>query len=154
MPYRIRFGKHCDEVRVAVLKEVAIEVKTNTGSSSLSKTSWFATPRSWLWGPGVRSEDVHDQRQKFKQHMQEISLYKGSNETAQEPLVEIDNDTNTTVVDTERGEEVELGCEDKPKSIEYLTQIDAPTATDSNMRNASADFNTHDNDDTNEKEED
>jgi hypothetical protein len=153
VPYRIRFGKHCDEVRVAVLKEVSSDRMTDNGSSSLSKTSWFASPRSWLWGPDTRSEVVHDQRQRFKKHMQEISLYQGGKDTTEVPLMNDDvDDASMTEVDTDRGSKVKPEYEDELKSIGNGTSIDAVEGATSNT-NASDGINTHGNDDANEKED-
>lgn len=82
VPYRIRFGKNCDELRVAVVKETsAVEKKpVDKSSTKNQKPSWLSTPRAWIWG----NEDVEQQderREKFTRRMQEMSLYQGKNST-------------------------------------------------------------------------
>lgn len=78
VPYRIHFGKHCDELRVAVIKEVSSRIKTESDSSksTTAKPSWFASPRSWLWGPATTQDLIQQRRENFRLKMQEMSLYK------------------------------------------------------------------------------
>ena len=79
VPYRIRFSKHCDEFRVAVVKEISAKIKKpEKESSSVTKQSSWFTPRSWFSGnvPGQAQAIAEDsRREKFKKQMQEISLY-------------------------------------------------------------------------------
>jgi len=129
VPYRIRFGKHCDELRVAVVKEVTVEVKPEYGSSSLSKSSWFSSPRSWLWGPDTRQDVAHDRREKFKERMQEISLYRGAKEKSPpEPLMIIDAENTNSA--SEEFPPVELSNEDALESTGNLTEINTSEDTD------------------------
>jgi len=136
VPYRIRFGKHCDELRVAVVKEVTVEVKPEYGSSSLSKSSWFSSPRSWLWGPDTRQDVVHDRREKFKQRMQEISLYKRAKEKAPPELLMI-TDTENTTSTSEELPPVELSNEDALESTGNLIQINASESIDATKKSRS-----------------
>lgn len=77
VPYRIRFGKHCDELRVAVVKETsAVNKKSFDKSSTDQKSTWLSTPRSWFGGNDNIAQE--DRGEKFKKHMQEISLYQGN----------------------------------------------------------------------------
>ena len=68
VPYRIRFSNHCDELRVAVVKEVLYEDVSKTVDSTTQK-SWF--PTSWF----SRSEGQDVQEEAFRKRMQEMSLY-------------------------------------------------------------------------------
>lgn len=80
VPYRIRFGKNCDELRVAVVKEVSSRIKVESDSLAATKSSWFASPRSWLWGPATAQDLIKQRRENFRLKMQEMSLYKSSTE--------------------------------------------------------------------------
>ena len=153
VPYRIRFGKHCDELRVAVVKEVTIEVKPEYGTSSLSNSSWFSSPRSWLWGPDTRQDVVHDRREKFKQRMQEISLYKRAKEKAPpEPLMITDTaNTNST---SEELSPVELSNKNTQEPPKNLTQINAPQGIDVIDKSNASDIIRDDEADGKEQEED
>jgi hypothetical protein len=75
VPYRIRFGKHCDEFRVTVAKQASVTEKPQNKNMTNQKSSWLTTPRSWFGGSNSITPD--DRSEKFKKHMQEISLYQG-----------------------------------------------------------------------------
>lgn len=68
VPYRIRFSNHCDELRVAVVKEVLCEDASKTVDSTTQK-SWF--PTSWF----SRSEAQDVQKEALSERMEEMSLY-------------------------------------------------------------------------------
>jgi hypothetical protein len=68
VPYRIWFSNHCDELRVAVVKEVVCEDASKAVDSTTQK-SWF--PTSWF----SRSEGQDVQEEAFRKRMQEMSLY-------------------------------------------------------------------------------
>ena len=102
LPYRIWFAKHCDEIRVTVVKETTGNVQTSTsaegGAQAEGKSSWFGK-----WGRGssspistssLSSETMDSKRAQelFRKSMQQYSLYEeeqppplkepSSNETA------------------------------------------------------------------------
>ncbi|KAL7451660.1 hypothetical protein ACHAWC_003487 [Mediolabrus comicus] len=80
LPFRIWFSKHCDEVKVTVLKETgcssgagsgsSISRNTEEGESSEKSSSWFR------WGRGSTGgmESKRAQEQ-FRKNMQNYSLY-------------------------------------------------------------------------------
>ena len=102
LPYRIWFAKHCDEIRVTVVKETTGNVQTSTsaegGAQAEGKSSWFGK-----WGRGSSSPisssslssatmDSKRAQELFRKSMQQYSLYEeeqppplkeaSSNETA------------------------------------------------------------------------
>ena len=90
LPFRIWFSKHCDEVKVTVLKETgcssgagsgsSISRNTEEGESSEKSSSWFrwgrgstgASPSSSLTTGGMESKRAQEQ---FRKNMQNYSLY-------------------------------------------------------------------------------
>lgn len=78
LPYRIWFGKHCDEVKVTILKETGSGlsvVKTEEVEGADKSSSWFR------WGSkgtsassagGLESQRAQEQ---FRKNMQSFSLY-------------------------------------------------------------------------------
>ncbi|KAL7484371.1 hypothetical protein ACHAW6_010004 [Cyclotella cf. meneghiniana] len=81
LPYRIWFAKHCDEIRVSVVKETSDSASSNgekddNSSSSEAKSSWL---RSIIWGTSspVSSAAVERKRAQelFRKSMQSFSLY-------------------------------------------------------------------------------
>ena len=72
LPYRIWFGKHCDEVKVTILKETGSGsvVKTEEDKSA-EKSSWFRFGRG---NSAVGGESQRSQEQ-FRKNMQSFSLY-------------------------------------------------------------------------------
>ena len=75
VPYRIKFGRHCDELRVTIVKETSLAHNSDKTSPTEQKSSWLSTPRSWFKGNDVVK---NDRGEKFKKHMQQISLYNGN----------------------------------------------------------------------------
>lgn len=75
LPYRIWFGKHCDEIRVTVVKETSsADSSTNKeGEVSEGKSSWFRSK----WGRGSKSVTVDSKmaQELFRKSMQAYSLY-------------------------------------------------------------------------------
>jgi len=77
LPYRIWFGKHCDEVKVTILKETGSGlsvVKTEEVESADKSSSWFR------WGKGTSASSaggLESQRaqEQFRKNMQSFSLY-------------------------------------------------------------------------------
>ncbi|GFH47678.1 hypothetical protein CTEN210_04153 [Chaetoceros tenuissimus] len=122
VPYRIKFGKYCDELRVAVVKEVSlpkVEEKTS------KKSSWFLP--SWLWGPETKEDEVHLRRETFKQRMQDISLYgnKDIRNTTVDSMDEIDKETIEEYMD-----EAILNIENKTNET---TDLSVPEDEDINI---------------------
>ncbi len=78
LPYRIWFGKHCDEVKVTILKETGSGsvVKTTEEEESTEKSSWFkwgrGTSSSSSSAGGLESKRAQEQ---FRKNMQSFSLY-------------------------------------------------------------------------------
>ncbi len=90
LPFRIWFSKHCDEVKVTVLKETGsssgagsgspISHNTEDGESSEKSSSWFrwgrgstgASSSSSLTTGGMESKRAQEQ---FRKNMQNYSLY-------------------------------------------------------------------------------
>mmetsp|Transcript_17584 Transcript_17584/g.29712 ORF Transcript_17584/g.29712 Transcript_17584/m.29712 type:complete len:659 (-) Transcript_17584:137-2113(-) len=76
LPYRIWFGKHCDEVKVTILKETGSGsvVKTEEAESVEKSSSWFR------WGKGTSAStsgglDSQRAQEQFRKNMQSFSLY-------------------------------------------------------------------------------
>lgn len=69
LPYRLWFAKHCDEIRVAVVKE----------TSSTVSASEVETPEKSSWFRGKWTRSAVDDRKKaqelFKKSMQQFALY-------------------------------------------------------------------------------
>lgn len=79
LPYRIWFAKHCDEVRVSIVKETSDPVsseKDDSASISEAKSSWI---RSKIWGSSSSISSAADERSRaqelFRKSMQSFSLY-------------------------------------------------------------------------------
>ena len=92
LPYRIWFSKHCDEVRVSVVKETGDsaldEVKEESLLNSETKSSWL---RNKLWGqPSISTATIErkNAEELFKKSMQKFSLYE------HEPPSKDQNDPN------------------------------------------------------------
>eukprot|EP00804_Cyclotella_cryptica_P030384 CCRYP_011913-RA/>CCRYP_011913-RA protein AED:0.28 eAED:0.28 QI:1163/1/1/1/0.5/0.6/5/1307/309 len=81
LPYRIWFAKHCDEIRVSVVKETSDSSTLQEGNDENSpshetKSSWF---RSKIWGMSSPVSSAAMERQRaqelFRKSMQRFSLY-------------------------------------------------------------------------------
>lgn len=74
LPYRIWFAKHCDEIRVSVVKETSsAESSTKEGEMDEAKASWFrGWGRSSLSSAAMESKRAQEL---FRKSMQEFSLY-------------------------------------------------------------------------------
>jgi hypothetical protein len=68
VPYRIWFSNHCDELRVAIVKEVMSQ-DTSKVIESTAEKSWF--PTSWF----TKGEAQDAKGENFRKQMQEMSLY-------------------------------------------------------------------------------
>ena len=75
LPYRIWFAKHCDEVRVTVVKETGIEERPSKEVEITQKSSWF--PGKWGWRESQSSADIESKRNQelFRKSMQQFALY-------------------------------------------------------------------------------
>jgi hypothetical protein len=107
VPYRIRFGKHCDELRVAVIKEVSSKAKVEKESfATIANPSWFASPRSWLWGPATAQDLIKQKREKFRLKMREMSLYNPQKDIlAAEETICDDSSQNATKVENQENDD-------------------------------------------------
>ena len=152
VPYRIRFGKHCDCLRVAVVKETSAKNKTEIDPAVPSKQSWFTSPLSWFGGLDLK-EDVQGKRERFKKRMQEISLYQGNRDEAVLVVVKdaseavlvvedarkIEDTINSTKIEIlDDGNEVILEFEDTINStrIEKLVDSNEAELEDSALGNS------------------
>ena len=94
LPYRIWFAKHCDEVRVSVVKETSdsatIVDKDENTQVSETKSSWL---RSKIWGTSTSVSSAAIERKKaqelFRKSMQSFSLYED------EPTLTVSNTRET-----------------------------------------------------------
>jgi hypothetical protein len=94
VPYRIWFARHCDELRVTVVKETA---SGKTGSSS------------WSWFSRSSSDQSAEWNKEFKSKMRELALY-ATGEGAL-PLIVSSNETKfelPSTIEEEKGSEVEV----------------------------------------------
>lgn len=71
VPFRILFARHCDELRVAVVKETSSEDNKEESSFSILKPSWMT--KQWF-GPSI-SQTLEEQGESFRSRMEEMSLY-------------------------------------------------------------------------------
>eukprot|EP00555_Chaetoceros_dichaeta_P006398 CAMPEP_0198262214 /NCGR_PEP_ID=MMETSP1447-20131203/10769_1 /TAXON_ID=420782 /ORGANISM="Chaetoceros dichaeta, Strain CCMP1751" /LENGTH=258 /DNA_ID=CAMNT_0043950383 /DNA_START=774 /DNA_END=1550 /DNA_ORIENTATION=- len=75
VPFRIIFARHCDELRVAVVKETSAECKTEGLMSSWVSKSWF--------GSSI-SQTLEEHGENFRNRMEEMSLYERSTAVKEE----------------------------------------------------------------------
>lgn len=92
LPYRIWFAKHCDEIRVTVVKETCIEdsrssttttSETSDKSIDKSSSSWFPTTWGFGWGSSSVTDSVRAQ-ELFRKSMSALSLYGSSSSPSDE----------------------------------------------------------------------
>lgn len=84
LPYRIWFARHCDEIRVTVVKETSIG---ESGSAKDAKkdaveksSSWFPLP--WGWGSSQSLSATERAQESFRRRMRELSLYDDEEKTS------------------------------------------------------------------------
>ena len=91
LPFRIWFAKHCDEIKVTIVKEVcnsSQNLDTEDEMELESKSSWF---RGWGGrGPSSATIDSNKQQEQFRKSMQQFSLYDNESSST---LDHITNDT-------------------------------------------------------------
>lgn len=90
LPFRIWFAKHCDEIKVTIVKEVcnsSQNLDTEDEMELESKSSWF---RGWGRGPSSATIDSNKQQEQFRKSMQQFSLYDNESSST---LDHITNDT-------------------------------------------------------------
>ncbi len=80
VPYRIWFARHCDELRVAVIKETfATGKKPKLQSSSSSWTKWFVrskeSDQAAFEDESSKSSAVAGLRSDFRKRMEELAIY-------------------------------------------------------------------------------
>lgn len=83
LPYRIWFARHCDEIRVTVVKETSIEESRSAKDTKRDvvekSSSWFPLP----WGWGSQSLSATERAQEsFRRRMRELSLYVDEEESS------------------------------------------------------------------------
>ena len=105
LPYRIWFARHCDEIRVTVVKETCIEdsrsstattSETSDKSIDKSSSSWFL-PTTWGfgWGSSSVTDSVRAQ-ELFRKSMSALSLYGSSSSPSDEEATTTTTTTTTT----------------------------------------------------------
>jgi len=103
LPYRMWFAKHCDEIRVTVVKETSTAENENEKEGEMTtegKSSWFRGK----WGRGSSSSKADISRERaqelFRSRMRSFSLYEEEDpspvlvdqtETNQSATLEIEN---------------------------------------------------------------
>lgn len=125
VPYRIKFGKYCDELRVAVVKEVSLHKEEEKTSK---KSSWF----SFLWGPATKEDEVHLRREAFKQRMQDISLYGNKDKDMSNTTVDSQNEIDKEIIE-EYMDEAILKIENKSNETNETIASSVPEDEDINM---------------------
>ena len=84
LPYRIWFARHCDEIRVTVVKETSIEESRSakdTKKDTVEKSSsWFPLP--WGWGSSQSLSATERAQESFRRRMRELSLYDDEEESS------------------------------------------------------------------------
>jgi hypothetical protein len=78
LPYRIWFARHCDEIRVTVVKETSVEEKKSareTREAVVEKSSSWFFPLPWGWGSSQSSSATETAQELFRRRMRELSLY-------------------------------------------------------------------------------
>ena len=79
VPYRIWFARHCDELRVAVIKETFVAGKKPKLQSSSSWTKWFArskeSDQAAFTGESSQSGVVASLKSDFRKRMEELAIY-------------------------------------------------------------------------------
>ncbi len=76
LPYRIWFARHCDEIRVTVVKETSIEERSSakdTKEAAENSLSWFPLP--WGWGSSQSLSATERAQELFRRKMRKLSLY-------------------------------------------------------------------------------
>ena len=133
LPYRIWFGKHCDEIRVTIVKETSsVDGSNKEGEAAEGKSSWFRSK----WGRGSKSVTVDSKRAQelFRKSMQAYSLYEeepavfGSNPT---PAVQ-SNDNNLVHENAPIQSEQRLDLKDETP-LENPTVESGPTTQDASQ---------------------
>lgn len=124
LPYRIWFAKHCDEVRVSVVKETSDSTTPNENIDEPSpageaKPSWL---KSKIWGQSsaISSADVERRKAQelFRKSMQSFSLYEaepssmdlnlGNKETVETTTTDYGNTVDDNHLPTPQDEDTTL----------------------------------------------
>lgn len=145
LPYRIWFAKHCDEVRVTVVKETGVEERPSKEVEMTQKSSWF--PGKWGWGVSQSAADVESKRNQemFRKSMQQFSLYEDKPTSIEKSVanetVLVDVDAHTELVspvetvsakddlhDVQESTPPSLSSSDSAESnLAAITVVDEPT---------------------------
>lgn len=148
LPYRIWFAKHCDEIRITVVKETCLEESSTRSSStsscetekSIEKSSWFPTWSFGGWGSSssVTADSVKAQ-ELFRKRMSALSLYGSSSSTPDEEpstltttVGTIESNRNETMIDEEEVSKRIVSC--LSESIDNTVEV---AQTDSILNSSS-----------------
>jgi hypothetical protein len=85
VPFRIWFSRHCDDVRVTLIKEISSNV-TTTSSKSIGLPSWGSFLSRSKGDGNITAAQLELRREQFRQAMRTLDLYPCS----------LNNTTNTT----------------------------------------------------------
>ena len=126
LPYRIWFARHCDEIRVTVVKETCIEdsrssttttSETSDKSIDKSSSSWFL-PTTWGfgWGSSSVTDSVRAQ-ELFRKSMSALSLYGSSSSPSDEEATTTTTMTRTEIVGTYESDRDETMMDESSTTI-------------------------------------
>ncbi len=76
LPYWIWFARHCDEIRVTVVKETSIKERSSakdTKEAAEKSSSWFPLP--WGWGSSQSLSATERAQESFRRKMRDLLLY-------------------------------------------------------------------------------
>ena len=143
LPYRIWFARHCDEIRVTVVKETCIEdsrssttttSETSDKSIDKSSSSWFL-PTTWGfgWGSSSVTDSVRAQ-ELFRKSMSALSLYGSSSSPSDEEATAAATTTTTTrteIVGTHKSDRNETMIDESSTTIVSSLPESSVARTDS-----------------------
>jgi hypothetical protein len=141
LPYRIWFAKHCDEIRITVVKETCLEESSSRSSStsssetekSIEKSSWFPTWSFSGWGSSSSvTTDTTKSQELFRKSMSALSLYGSSSSTPEEEpstltttVGTIENDRNETMIDEEASKRIVSSISESIDNTVNVAQTDS-----------------------------
>jgi len=146
LPYRIWFAKHCDEIRVTVVKETCIEdsrSSTTTATSETSDKSIDKSSSSWFlpttWGFGWGSSSVTDSvraQELFRKSMSALSLY-GSSSSPSDEEATATTTTTTEIVGTYESDRDETMTDESSTTIVSSLPEESSVARNDSIPNLS-----------------
>lgn len=138
VPYRIWFSRHCDDVRVTLIKEISTNT-TTTFQPTFSLSQWG----SFRWtatGSSTQSDQIEARREQFRSTMRKLNLYPGD-QKSKEGIKDGDNNhtvaeyNSSKVKSNSDGEISELNFhpdDQSSKQIDTFVPADNQTAQDFN----------------------